>query len=204
LVDELEVWASGRTVRCEACGQQWRAEGAGVRPDGSEPAAAVPPESDGLELHDEVAEVQTGGVGAPVVETAAVPETGHAEAAEPEPVADAAEFPGEDFPGFRPIGEAPPIKMSAVTPVVEDPAFAVLRHTTRTRSAQAVFRETMRERRLWIGIAILLILTAVFAVTYRAAIVRAIPRLGSVYATVGLPPLVAPAKAVRRPVGPAS
>jgi hypothetical protein len=29
LVDDLQVWASGRTVRCEACGQQWRAVGAG-------------------------------------------------------------------------------------------------------------------------------------------------------------------------------
>ena len=43
LVDELQVWTTGRTVKCDACGQQWRAVGAGVRPLARPPPDADPP-----------------------------------------------------------------------------------------------------------------------------------------------------------------
>jgi hypothetical protein len=32
LVDDLQVWSSGRTVQCDECGRRWRAAGGGVRP----------------------------------------------------------------------------------------------------------------------------------------------------------------------------
>jgi len=47
LVDDLQVWSTGRTVQCEECGRRWRAAGAGIR---SAPVSAPPepfsPEAD--------------------------------------------------------------------------------------------------------------------------------------------------------------
>jgi hypothetical protein len=39
LVDEFQVWATGRTVQCDECGERWRAYGQGVRP---QPAVREP------------------------------------------------------------------------------------------------------------------------------------------------------------------
>ena len=40
LVDEGQVWTTGRTVQCDGCGQRWRATGSGVRPEA--PATPAP------------------------------------------------------------------------------------------------------------------------------------------------------------------
>jgi predicted Zn finger-like uncharacterized protein len=44
LVDDSRVSANGRIVRCEACGQQWRAVGSGEQPD--DPPAPPSPQSE--------------------------------------------------------------------------------------------------------------------------------------------------------------
>ena len=46
LAEPIQVWSTGRTVQCAACGQRWRAVGEGVRPiPEPEPAASAEPSS---------------------------------------------------------------------------------------------------------------------------------------------------------------
>lgn len=46
LVDADQLWSTGRTVQCDACGQRWRAAGSGARPPvpAAVPPTVVPPE----------------------------------------------------------------------------------------------------------------------------------------------------------------
>jgi hypothetical protein len=80
LIDAAQVWTTGRTVQCEACGQQWRAVGQGEAPSRpvAPPAGTVadtpvpPPEP------DDPPEPEPEAPPAPAPEEAAAPEAGPA------------------------------------------------------------------------------------------------------------------------------
>ena len=80
LVDDLQVWSTGRTVQCDECGRRWRAAGAGVRPgsaqaapepSGGEPVARRPQFQPDVRTPDEASDIPTARAdSAPAPETA--------------------------------------------------------------------------------------------------------------------------------------
>jgi len=178
LVDPLEVWTTGRTVECEACGQRWRSAGEGVRPAPRPEAAREeePPPVDpprGKAALDDDPEATTPGNPDPV-ESQSSPEREldpaqtrpdwHATLPDTPPVADEA-LTGESL--FR----KPPQRLTST--------FA----SPRPGAAR------------WLAVVFLVIIVLAAVVMFRDVIVQALPGLAPFYASMGL--LVHPAVAPR-------
>jgi hypothetical protein len=171
LADPPQVWATGRTVQCAACGQRWRAVGEGVRP-APEPEASAPaepaPRAETNAVPDAPVEAQ-----APVAEAPAGERVDQAEAgppADPEPG-----VPSADWHATPPASDE-----SLSIPVFRPPP----RLTTAFGSGPS------RAGR-WLAIAFLVMIALFALVVFRDVIVAALPGLAPMYAAMGL--LVHPA-----------
>jgi hypothetical protein len=176
LVDPLQVWTTGRTVECEACGQRWRAAGQGLQPpSGPElapeqepPPAASPPT--GASLDDE-SEATTSGEAEPIE-------------VRPEPEPDAAQTRPD---WHAPLRDAAPAGDAALT--------GELLFGKPPRRATASFASPRSGAARWLSLVFLVIIVLAAAVMFRDVIVQAFPGLAPVYASMGL--LVHPAVAPR-------
>ena len=177
LVDEAQVWTTGRTVQCEACGQRWRAAGKGARPAPPPPAPEPDPEPQ------------------PEPEAQAPPPSEPEPEPEPEPIVEP--------PAPRPdhVGPATPDVEPPVGPVVlEFPSLTpdLSQTPDETAQAPALFRAPAPRRRarygsgspklgLWLALACVIIILVTAAVMFREAMVEAFPGLAQVYTAIGLP-----------------
>ncbi|MDB5479774.1 MAG: hypothetical protein JWO83_827 [Caulobacteraceae bacterium] len=180
LADPLQVWATGRTVQCEACGQRWRAVGKGVRPaaQAEPPPPADPPAEDPV---------------APVDEP---PPAESAKAVEPEFRAEPRRDPWASAPveSERPTeAETPaeaadqPATPPDASPVRDDP-LNLARPPSRLTSS---FGSGPSRAGRWLAIAFLVVIALAAVLMFRDVIVSALPGLAPIYAAMGL--LVHPA-----------
>jgi len=203
LVDDLEIWSSGRTVRCEACGQQWRAVGEGARPPLALPdaAPAEEPEAAAAEANHAPPE--------PIQPEPTPPEPELVTeetppAAEPAPVDEEPPLSPEPSPPPESVlAEAAPPPPSHAEPVAVEPPpspppppdpaaagtesmFTMVRRRSRARTSGVGVLWATTERRRWVTAAAILIFVLIAAIAFRGAIVRAAPVLSGVYSAMGL------------------
>lgn len=163
LADPLQVWATGRTVQCAACGQRWRAVGEGAQPapqPAPSPPVEPPPSDDTTPVPAAPAELAEPVVGGPQ--------------ADPEPAAASPDW-------HAALPATPPASDNSLSiPVFRPPP----RLTTAFGSGPS------RAGR-WLAIVFLVVLAAAAFVMFRDVIVAALPGLAPIYAAMGL--LVHPA-----------
>jgi hypothetical protein len=186
LVDEAQLWVTGRTVQCDACGQRWRAAGKGVRP-----APLARPEPDSApDARPEPAPESAARPGPqpepePIIEV--IMEAPAAARAETvlEPVADAAPAPDAYGRTGPLILKFPSLSPDAPLTIEE------------TLSPPALFKAPPPRRRstygsgsprlgLWLALICLLIILVTAAVMFRGALIESFPGLAPLYTSVGL------------------
>ena len=189
LVEDAEVRSTGRTVRCSACGEEWR-----VYPPGAEPPAAI---EEVEETATEIRAESGGGLEAEEVEMI--------EASEP---AAPAETKAETWPplfGSAATVEAvdTELRVAPQEPAPEEPVLQEAATESWTPAAArgeepsmvspiATSRPSRPRRGSGAGIAlivllmVLLVLVGVF-LGARPQLVRAVPAMAGVYKTLGLP-----------------
>lgn len=174
LADAIQVWTTGRTVQCEACGQRWRAVGEGARPvPEPEPSAAVEPSP---------AEAAAFAATSFPVEEAPRP-------ASPEPVESApqarAESPEVAEAGIR--DPAPALRASPPDPSPEagDSLRVNLTKPASSRLATS-FGSGPSRAGSWLAITFLVLIVLAALLMFRAVIVHAFPGLAPIYAAMGL------------------
>ena len=169
LVQADQLWTTGRTVQCDACGQQWRAEGTGDRPS---PPTPPPPEA--VPEPAPPAEPPPSPV-APERDPEPEP------APEPEVESEIASPPHETeyppVPGFASLES----ESAAAPATAEDPPL-LFRPSPK--------RPAVRARSPWFGpvLSILFLLGMAVAVMllFQDAVVHAFPGMAGVYSTLGL------------------
>ncbi|HLZ82439.1 MAG TPA: zinc-ribbon domain-containing protein [Caulobacteraceae bacterium] len=167
LADPTEVWATGRTVQCAACGQRWRAVGEGARPV-SEPAPPAPV--------DPSPEPET----APIAAAVAEPDTPAPESRPPAPpeLVEAPEVPprGAASDWHASMPDTPPASEETLTiPVFRPPPRLTAGFGSGTSSPGR-----------WLAIAFLVLIVVAALLMFRDVIVQALPGLAPIYAAMGL------------------
>jgi hypothetical protein len=181
LVDPLDVWGTGRTVQCDACGQRWRAVGEGVRP-----SVEPQPQAD-LPLEPFVAEEPSW---AEPAEVEAEPQNDNA------PDAGAPEVPGDDD-RIAPADVAGRRDWHAAIP--ETPAetdLSLKREALLRKPPQRLtssFGSQGSSAGRWLAVVFLVMIALAALVMFRDLVVEAFPGLAPIYASMGL--LVHPAAA---------
>lgn len=187
LADPLLVWATGRIVQCEACGQRWRAVGEGVRPT---PAPEPPPpvEPSPEDAVDPVA----AGSAEPAAAVDEPPTAAPVETIEtvlrPEPEPEAGSAVAEP----RLDGHAAPAPELAAAPEEEEPMLTreyLFRKPPPPTTPS--FGSSVSGAGPWLAIAFLVLIALAAFVMFRDVIVHALPGLAPMYAAMGL--LVHPA-----------
>jgi predicted Zn finger-like uncharacterized protein len=190
LIDPVDVWATGRTVQCEACGQRWREVGEGVPPaepeppTEQEPAALVDPPEVEAQPQDESSTA------------AKVPESSdlHEEATQVEVEAvETAPAPDPGTSAVRPDWYAAPAPEPAPepTPDQEPPLTREFLFRTAPERLTASFASPRPGAARWLAVVFLVMIVLAAAVMFRDVIVHAFPALAPIYASMGL--LVHPA-----------
>lgn len=190
LADPLLVWATGRIVQCEACGQRWRAVGEGVRPTPApEPPPPVEPSPE-----DAVDPVAAGSAEPAAADEATVPvdEPPVAEpvGTGPQPEPEAGSAVAEPSPDWH-AAPAPAPELAAA-PEGEEPLLTreyLFRKPPPPTTPS--FGSSVSGAGPWLAIAFLVLIALAAFVMFRDVIVHALPGLAPMYAAMGL--LVHPA-----------
>ena len=194
LVDEAQVWVSGRTVRCSGCGQQWRATGSGVRParpppeprqeaptvaEIGEPPPPPPASPAGIPVEAQAADI----VLPPALRTETVVE-----------IAEEAAEHVETFPTFRAIAAEPDEAALPPEPSEEESLFATARLNSQAKRKRAASPYGRGGASLWVALVLVVVVgLAADAVVFRAKVVKVFPGLSDAYAAIGFPVSDSPA-----------
>jgi hypothetical protein len=212
LVDPLDVWTSGRTVQCDACGQRWRAVGEGVRPEAEtepqfepepqpefepQPQTQLEPEPQFEPEPQPVSEPQ------PLVaeEPSAVGSLGVEAETPDESAVSAPESPGPHEEPTPPVeaGESRRDWHAGLTEAAPPTDLALTREALLRKPPPpqqrltSSFASPASGASRWLAVVFLVMLAVAAVVMFRDVIVDAFPGLAPLYASMGL--LVHPAAA---------
>jgi len=171
LANPLQVWATGRTVQCAACGQRWRAVGEGVR-SVSEPAAPPPPAEPSSRAETNAVPDAPVEAQAPIAEAPAAERVDQAEAGPP-----ADPEPGVPSPDWH--------AAASPTPPASDESLSIPVFRPPPRLTTAFGSGPSRTGR-WLAIAFLVLIALFALLVFRDVIVAALPGLAPIYAAMGL------------------